>query len=252
MIIFASDLDNTLIYSYKHNIGNKKRSVELYQLKEISFITDKTFSLLQEVKRKALFVPVTTRSIGQYNRIDLGIGDIKYALVCNGGVLLVNGEKDLLWYNKSLELIKPSLDELKKGISILEKEPLRKFDIRFIENLFIFTKCENPQKIINNLKSRLDIKLIEVLNNGEKIYILPKALSKGSAIKRFKEYINADMIISAGDGEFDISMIENSDIGIIPMDFKWQINSINNSVLRNTSKKLFSEFVLEKTLKFLI
>ena len=235
MTIFASDLDNTLIYSYKHDIGNEKRNVELYQSREISYVTDKTYSLLHELSEKTLFVPVTTRSIEQYKRIDFGIGDIKYALVCNGGVLLVNGEKDSAWYNESLNLVKPCLDELNKGMSILEKEPSRKFEIRFIENLFVFTKCEN---------------LVDVFNNIEKIYILPKSLDKGAAIRRFKKHINAGTVISAGDSEFDVSMLENADIGMVPVDFSWNLSS-KNRILRNSSEKLFSEFVLENALNFL-
>lgn len=252
MTIFASDLDNTLIYSYKHDIGNEKRNVELYQSREISYITNRTYSLLQEVKNKSLFVPVTTRSIEQYKRINFGIGNIKYALACNGGVLLINGESDKAWYNESLDFVRPCLDELNKGMSLLENEPSRKFEIRFIENLFVFTKCENPTKVLDVLKNQLDKNLVEAFNNGEKIYILPKSLDKGSAIKRFKKYVNADMLISAGDSEFDISMLENSDLGMIPADFNWKLNSRNNKILKNDSGKLFSEFVLENVLNFLV
>lgn len=250
MTIFASDLDNTLIYSYKHDIGNEKRNVELYQSREISYVTDKTYSLLHELSGKTLFVPVTTRSIEQYKRIDFGIGDIKYALVCNGGVLLVNGEKDSAWYNESLDLVKPCLDELNKGMSILEKEPSRKFEIRFIENLFVFTKCENPKSVVELLRNSLDENLVDVFNNIEKIYILPKSLDKGAAIRRFKKHINAGTVISAGDSEFDVSMLENADIGMVPVDFSWNLSS-KNRILRNSSEKLFSEFVLENALNFL-
>lgn len=248
MTIFTSDLDNTLIFSYKHDIGINKKSVELYQSREISYITDKTYDLLKEVCKKILFIPVTTRSIEQYKRIDFKIGKIEYALTCNGGVLLVNGEKDLDWYNKSLEFVKPCLEELYKGISILEIEPSRKLDIRFIENLFVFTKCENSENIINILKKQLDTNLVEIFNNGDKVYVLPKDLDKGSAIKRFKKYINANKVISAGDSKFDIPMLENSDIGMIPKDFNWELNNPNNKIIKNNSTTVFSEFVLENIL----
>lgn len=41
MNIFCTDLDNTIIYSYKHNIGNDKINVEIYEDREISYITKK-------------------------------------------------------------------------------------------------------------------------------------------------------------------------------------------------------------------
>ena len=42
---FFTDLDNTLIYSYKHEIGEQKKSVELYQGRWISYMTNETESL---------------------------------------------------------------------------------------------------------------------------------------------------------------------------------------------------------------
>lgn len=37
-----------------------------------------------------MILPTTTRSIEQYKRINLGVGMDRYALVCNGGILLDN------------------------------------------------------------------------------------------------------------------------------------------------------------------
>ena len=90
-----------MIFSYRHEIGKDKRCVEIYQGREISFVTEKTYGLLKKLKEKALFVPVTTRTVEQYRRIDLGVGTLPYALVCNGGVLLANGQEDESWYLES-------------------------------------------------------------------------------------------------------------------------------------------------------
>ena len=66
MIAFHTDLDNTLIYSYKHDIGPRKRNVELYQGREISYITEETYHLLQLVKNEMLIVQ---RPLGRWNNI---------------------------------------------------------------------------------------------------------------------------------------------------------------------------------------
>ena len=50
MKIFCTDLDNTIIYSYKHDIGTEKINVEIYQEREISFASKKTISLLETIK----------------------------------------------------------------------------------------------------------------------------------------------------------------------------------------------------------
>jgi len=43
MVVFNTDLDNTMIFSYKHDIGPEKRNVEIYEGREISFITQRQY-----------------------------------------------------------------------------------------------------------------------------------------------------------------------------------------------------------------
>lgn len=132
MIVFHTDLDNTLIYSYRHDIGQDRICAEVYQGREISFITRETLRLLQQImtrKEQVLVVPTTTRTIEQYQRIDLGVGKLRYALVCNGGVLLVDGKEDENWYLESLERIKGSRQMLDRALAFLEKDKRRTFDL---------------------------------------------------------------------------------------------------------------------------
>ena len=116
MIVFNSDLDNTLIYSYKKDIGKNIRCVEVYQGREISFMTETSALLLEKINPKLIFVPTTTRTLEQYNRINLGIGVPAFALVCNGGVLLESGVSSEEWYSETLNMISESKDELLKSI----------------------------------------------------------------------------------------------------------------------------------------
>ena len=108
MILFFADMDNTLIYSYKRDIGSDKIGVEFYPEKSDDFLYDKTsWKLLQKVAHKLLFIPTTTRTIEQYQRINLGFVPL-YALVCNGGILLENGQENMRWYADSRELAAPA------------------------------------------------------------------------------------------------------------------------------------------------
>lgn len=248
MIVFNLDLDNTLIYSYKHDIGVDKICVELYQNRRISYISKKTFELLKLVFNEVVIVPTSTRTIEQYNRIDLGIGLFPYALVCNGGILLINGKRYDVWYQDSLELILSSKIQLDRAMELLEYDARRKFELRFIENLFIFTKCNQPEKVVEYLKEKLDTKYVDVFNNGEKVYIIPVALNKGEAIKRFRKFINADIVIAAGDSEFDISMLNAADFAFAPYGFKDKYN-IEFDVKESDKNELFSENLLKESLK---
>ncbi|MDE6363121.1 MAG: HAD hydrolase family protein [Lachnospiraceae bacterium] len=245
-ILFFTDLDNTIIYSYQHEIGMEKHCVEVYHGREISFITGETGRLLQRIKRKEkqiMMIPTTTRTMEQYQRIHLGIGNIPYALVCNGGVLLADGREDEAWYRGSLEQIRDSREMLYLAMALLEKEPRRSFELRFIRELFVFTKCQEPEKVVCDLKRKLDTGVVDVFQNGVKVYVVPKALSKGSAIQRFREYLGAAYTIAAGDSEFDCSMLEAADLGIAAPALA-QNYSFRGNVVCPADEKIFAESVL--------
>lgn len=245
MVVFNVDLDNTLIYSYKHDIGDDKRCVELYQGREISFMTDRTWQLLKELKKRLMVVPTTTRTAEQYRRIKLGLGDFPYALVCNGGILLTDGASDEKWHQESLSLISASMGELTRAERLLEKDSNRCFEVRNINELFLFTKSSCPEESVKRLEEELDSSLVDVFRNGIKVYVVPKQLNKGRAVSRLRKRLEPEMVVAAGDSEFDRSMLECADIALAPQGLKlsgaaWQ------KVKRINENMLFSEGLLEE------
>ncbi len=248
MIVFHMDLDNTLIYSYKWDIGKAKRRVESYQGRDLSFVTENTCKNLRAIHEKMLIVPTSTRSIEQYNRIRLPVNNISYALVCNGGILLTNGTKDDSWYQTSLAFIQESLPALELARHFLEKDIRRKFELRFIEDLFLFTKCDQPESVVRQLQEITDCNTVNIFHNKEKVFVVPVNLSKGKAVERFREYIGADQVIAAGDSEFDISMLREADIGIAPHGFA-QEYAIDFRIFEMPGNRVFSDEMTEKILE---
>ncbi|MBQ3968924.1 MAG: HAD hydrolase family protein [Clostridia bacterium] len=248
MVIFHTDLDNTIIYSYKHDIGENKICSEIYQGREISFITKKTAELLKKVNEKVLLVPTTTRTLEQYNRIDLGFGVPKYALVCNGGVLLKNGIEDENWYKTSFEMVSDCQNQLDLAEKILEKDENRDFEIRNIRKLFVFTKSSEPILSVENLKKNLDADMVDVFNNGVKVYVVPKKLSKGVAVERFRNMLSPEIVAAAGDSEFDISMLNAADTAIAPKEL-YEMGVLGDKAVCFEDDGVFSDFVLEKVLE---
>ena len=246
MNILFTDLDNTLIYSKKTNI-EEKIPVELYNGEINSFMSKYSYELLHKLNEMLLILPVTTRTYIQYSRIDLGINP-KYVLCANGGILLKDGIKSDEWYKESLDIVKPSSDEREKAFLFLEKDERRKFECRNIDDLFIFTKCDNTQDVVKDLESILDMTKVEVLYNKDKLYIMPKNLNKVDIIKRFiREYATEKVqIFAAGDTEFDTGMIELADIGFAHKDL-----NINSKNIFNDYEGLFSDFYLEKVLEYI-
>ena len=248
--IFFTDLDNTIIFSYKHNIGIDKVNIEMYQGREISYMTQKTYRLLKQVAKKMLLVPVTTRSVEQYNRIDLGLGVLPYALVCNGGIMLENGKENKCWYQQSLMSVQSAQAELQKAFNLLEHDRRRIFELRFIRRLFVFTKCVKSQEVVCKLKKQVDLTVVDVLNNNNKIYVVPKTLRKGESIKRLKRYIEGKRILAAGDSEFDISMLQAADIAFAPKQLADKYNLTNNFIVM-PEKRPLSDEILEYIVKYL-
>ncbi len=248
MIIFNTDLDNTMIYSYKHDIGEDKICAEIYQGREISFVTPKTSELLKKVNAAVTLVPTTTRTFEQYSRIDLDIGTPRYALVCNGGVLLVDGVEDEEWYNTSYSMVEDCQEQLALAEKFLETDENRTFEIRNIRNLFVFTKSSEPLLSIDRLKSKLDTDKVDVFYTGIKVYVVPKTLGKGIAIERLRKKLGGDLVISAGDSEFDVSMLNASDIAIAPEELADKAELPDNTYIVK-KEMLFSEKVLERVLE---
>lgn len=244
MVLFASDLDNTLIYSYKKEIGERKICVELYGGREISFMTEKSYGLLEEIREQVCFIPITTRSIEQYQRIFLEGGYFSdHALVCNGGILLVKNEIEKKWYEDSLKMIACCQEELEKGERLLKRDRFRKFEIRKISDLFLFTKSSRPDDTVIYLKRELEEKLVDVCRNGEKIYVVPKSLNKGVALERIKEKIKADYVMAAGDSDFDVSMLKKADVCFIPKELKEKVRGEGRVVIQRDG--IFSDMILE-------
>ncbi len=214
--MLASDLDNTLIYSYKQDIGRDKVLVETMGDKELSFMTRKSWELLRDLREEILFVPVSTRSADQYRRIRFFPDwTPDFALVSNGGTLLTGGKEDPEWRAETKERIRDAADELLDARRRMEEDPDRSFEVRLVDNLFLFTKSGRPEHSISRLKEEKYSRL-NVYRNGSKIYALPRSLEKGEAVRRLRERTGCPEVWSAGDSEFDLPLLEAADLAFFP------------------------------------
>lgn len=245
MIVFCSDLDNTLIYSYKRDIGSSKQCVEIYEGREVSFMTSYSSQILRRLHEKICFVPVTTRTVEQYQRIRLSTGEPELALVANGGILLVKGTEDKQWYEESLRLTACCSGELLRAERLLEQDESRCFEVRNIRELFLFTKSQHPEKTVDKLKRNLDTNKIDVFENGSKVYAVPKELNKGRAVKRLRKRLGDCFVIGAGDSEFDIPLLYEADLGFLP-DALSKISGQCDHWTVCKNHRVFSDQILEK------
>lgn len=205
-VLFACDLDNTLIHSYKTR-REDDICIEIYEGREQSFISPRAFELLKNFSTQIDFIPITTRSIAQYRRIFLA-NDFKtrFAVVTNGAYLLDGDKQENFLY----ENVKPYESELKRQLALADKNI---FTIaRIVDESFLFLRCRDD---IESDGISFDTKLT-VQRTGKKIYLFPPRLNKGEALKLLIKKFSPDKVIAAGDSEIDLPMLEVADVAFAP------------------------------------
>jgi len=252
MDLLVTDLDQTLIYSHKAKLGQDRVLVETKDGQELSFMTAISVQLLNRLKEYFGIVPLTTRSLEQYKRIIFPGGWIPYyALVANGAILLRKGLFDEAWYEESRRRILPSEAELCRGAELLQKDPDLDFEVRTVDGVFVFTKSRNPESTKSRLQEKLDMGLTNVLSHGNKLYILPKMLHKGTALERLRAEIPCERIFCAGDSEFDLPMLDAADFAFAPEDLLRRSGFIHRSMKPAQEGEIFSDAFLRELEKIM-
>ncbi len=245
-VLFTCDIDNTLIWSYKHK-KDGDICVEVLKEKEQGYTTAKTLELLKlaALVKGLQIVPLTTRSIEQYERIKWGDGAPKQALVTNG-TLLINGitmRVDEQWWMESLAVVSPVKKELDRLFALLS--PMDSFiRVRIVDEMYLFVYCADkvdPAVMAAMLKMQTTLK---VEYSGKKIYFFPEVADKGVAAKRMYERMGADYLIAAGDSSIDLPMLRMADVAIIPQSMAQYAQELKKAEICPEGKR-FSEFVLE-------
>lgn len=226
--ILFSDLDQTMIYSHSSIIKHGQKivgniCVEQLDDKPLSFLSLETWKLLKEnVNKLFQFIPVTTRTPEQFNRVSFPDIVFEYAIVSNGAKILVNGEEDLEWTKKietmiSLLPITP-IDLFNKIEDHLADHPEVKV-IAQASKSFVYVVAHNQPEMeyITKYMTRLAEETgYQLSKQGRKIYLLPAALTKAAAVSELTNRLQATQVFSAGDTFLDYSMHEVSDLFLRP------------------------------------
>jgi hydroxymethylpyrimidine pyrophosphatase-like HAD family hydrolase len=232
-MIFASDLDSTLIYSSRHCNLIKEETlfpVDFYNNK-CSFITKSMHHTLQLINESMLFIPVTTRSLSEYKRIKYFYEEIKpkYAVVANGGIILKNGIELAAWSDIISTKIKEVVSAqamIKLCSFFLESDFVKSY--KTCGDLFIYSILDEDKLTDMLSKQEMDLNCFEKLQSfcskhnysvskqGRKVYIVPNCINKYDPLNYIMQLENINILIAAGDSLLDYPMIKHSDYGIIP------------------------------------
>ena len=220
-VLYASDLDRTLIFSNRfleaYPSDKEKVIVERYKEYDVSVMDKEVMDKLAELNDNNMvdFVPVTTRDVARYNRINLGVKP-EYAIVSNGGTILHNGEPMEEWaeYIKSKFNYQEALDIIMEIESEMESID---GDVKIVDSCYILFKLKHKllydQEVLYFMAKYTNW---DFVRQGYKCFVIPKHFSKQIALRWLWNKLDKPFIVASGDGELDIPMLTIADKAVIP------------------------------------
>ncbi|WP_407310805.1 HAD family hydrolase [Desulfosporosinus sp. SB140] len=227
-ILFASDLDQTLIYSHRSlphsTMDASLRPVERLENQCISFMTQGALSLLKELAGQILFVPTTTRTKTQYQRLnfaDYGIYP-RYVVTSNGGTIFDHGREDVDWAKQVAAgniHCAEGQDLICRFQEISHPSWVIKDSGTLADDLFYYCVIDRdklPMKELGDFElwareNRWDLSI-----QGRKLYFVPRHVSKKAAIEYLREKEGLSTVVAAGDSLLDLEMLKAADIALAP------------------------------------
>lgn len=259
MKLFTSDLDRTLIFSKRtiEKEASERICIEHLHGKEISYVTKAIVEQLEQVNATMQFVPVTTRSRAQYERISLFQQTVipVYAIVANGGIILRNGQVDLQWQQQMTQLMASlplPISKLQQQFAAQLSKPYF-LSNQLMDELFFVYGVDTMTVQLDELQ-QLDDQLAPFgwtsCLNGRKLYILPAQMTKGAAVAYLKRQQHYEMHFAAGDSYLDLSMLKLAQKSYTPAHGELALRQLNAAPVEVIDEKgaVFAEHCLEKLL----
>ncbi|QSS99302.1 haloacid dehalogenase [Pontibacillus sp. ALD_SL1] len=247
MMLFVSDLDRTIIFSSRFMQSvQEERS---YQVVEVvngthrSFITETALHLLNKVRSSVMFVPVTTRTREQYERIQLfqGNGIPPYAVVGNGATILRNGKVDQEWHHHivrrcSQECVSREAvrDKLKESFPKDWLKEERDADGWFF--YYIVDQEKTDYEALYSFQKWCSTQGWKATLHGRKFYLIPTPINKGDAVTYIQEKEGQTFSVSAGDSLLDLPMLKATTIAYTAKESDLDVSKEDLPTLRVTEK----------------
>jgi hypothetical protein len=223
--LVASDLDRTLIYSGKARaaLGADVADavcVEIHDGQEASYVTAPAAAELTALAAESVFVAVTTRVYEQYRRVRLPGPPPQYAVVANGGGLIVNGRPDPVWAQRVEKLL---ADAYPLG-AVWEYvghvcHPEFTVKLRNAADLFCYAVVHPrrlPPGFVEDVSGWAAERGWSTSLQGRKLYFVPVGLTKSAAVAEAAARAGCDLLLAAGDSLLDIDLLLAADRGIHP------------------------------------
>lgn len=223
-VLVATDLDRTMIYSKgARTLGADDRPtvcVEVHDGKRASFMTAAAAERLALIARDALVVPVTTRTIDQYRRVQLPGPPPRFAIAANGAALLIDGKADADWSRRvaaSLAGIFP-LDAVWEQLSHVCSTDFT-IKLRNASGFFCYAVVHPhrlPGGFVDDVTGWTAERGWRTSLQGRKLYLVPEQLTKSAALAEVRSRTSAQLVLAAGDSLLDVDLLLTADRAIHP------------------------------------
>jgi hypothetical protein len=226
--VVATDLDRTLIYSMAaiesvHSADHipPLLCVEMLDGQPLSFMTEAAGRWLEKLRTDAVLVPTTTRTPAQYDRVQLPGGRAPFAVISNGGHIVVDGVVDGQWRRGVEARIADDGAPLAEIVDGLNRQAGDDWVLkrRIADNLFSYIVVDLaalPADFLDRWTTWCDRRGWVVSMQGRKIYALPRGLTKEAAIREVMNRVGSTMLLAAGDGALDAGFLAMATAAIRP------------------------------------
>ncbi|WP_068498230.1 HAD family hydrolase [Paenibacillus kribbensis] len=226
-MIYASDLDQTLIYS-KRSLGVPLESAGLLPAEHIdgataAFISAQALQLLKTLPENIMFIPVTTRTMAQYRRITVFQTELvpAYAVTSNGGNIIVGGEVDREWNRRIHEQVRREGAHAEEARQVFGQVLHEDWVISesYCDELFYAFVIERDRMPLEQVleKARIMREMgWEVSIQGRKVYLVPAAVNKQAAVEHIRHLTDGGPVVASGDSLLDRCLLDYADYAIAP------------------------------------
>jgi hydroxymethylpyrimidine pyrophosphatase-like HAD family hydrolase len=91
--------------------------------------------------------------------------------------------------------------------------------VRIVDESFIFLMSNKSDDIVMMLQNHECIGNFTVCSYKQKVYVIPRGIDKNYALHAIKRETGAQLLVSAGDSEIDIPMLNSADFALVPSEY---------------------------------
>jgi hydroxymethylpyrimidine pyrophosphatase-like HAD family hydrolase len=245
-VLVATDLDGTVLFSERAMAPTppdpaRLTPVDVVDSRVYAYMTDTVLAEWARLAAAGAIVPATTRSVPQYERLRLPGPPPRFAVVCNGGRLLVSGSSDAGWERRvraALAAAGVPYDEVRRRCERWHAEH-PSASLRTVEDFFLYFTVKVRDRWLTSFAAEVGAWCRghgwRASLQGRKLYLLPAALDKAPAVAEVAARTGAARIVAGGDSLLDAEMLRAADAAIRPAHGELHVTGFSAPNCRTTT-----------------